>query len=406
MTDALLSSGPPRTEQKPTVSAVTLDTTAGSLVHRLTHRLDRVWPGGAFAPLVLYGVAVAITFVPLLLGAYLSPLPLLKVAEGTTRLPFLHDWNVLFLFLVSFPCLLILTATDQPMLTRSLKSVQADGTIQIADADMNALAESWHPRFLAINVTAQVLGVVIGGVIAYLNYKTYVNAPWYWIALNGKLLLAGYVFLYCIFVFYALATVYVFRNLAIALLLRDIVAHAQLHMLPLHPDKAGGLRPVGRLGLRNQYALTLFGLNVVILVFVASPYMEGNQTLAGLIIAAVVAYLVLGPLVFMGPLLPFRSGMLRNKAELMNQVALRLRVELDRLRAQLPSGQITAEDENLVERLRKIAAVIDELPVWPFDIGTLRRFLTAYILPILGTAIVPAIKWFLGLAHIHLPFFQ
>jgi hypothetical protein len=43
--------------------------------------------------------------------------------------------------------------------------------------------------------------------------------------------------------------------------------------------------------------------------------------------------------------------------------------------------------------LRKIGAVIDELPVWPFDATTLRRFLTAYVVPALGAASVPLLKW-------------
>jgi hypothetical protein len=28
--------------------------------------------------------------------------------------------------------------------------------------------------------------------------------------------------------------------------------------------------------------------------------------------------------------------------------------------------------------------MIDGLPVWPFDTGTLRKFLTAYIIPLVG----------------------
>jgi hypothetical protein len=182
---------------------------------------------------------------------------------------------------------------------------------------------------------------------------------------------------------------HVVRNLTIALLLRDIVAHAQLHMLPLHPDKAGGLRPVGHLGLRNQYVLTLFGLNIVIMMIVSYLFLEFSGLLISLMAAAIVAYLILGPLVFMAPLLPFRGAMLRNKAKLMSEVALRLRVELDHLRARLPSDTITAEDEALIARLRKIGAVIDELPVWPFDAATLRKFLTAYVLPIVSSIALP-----------------
>jgi hypothetical protein len=144
---------------------------------------------------------------------------------------------------------------------------------------------------------------------------------------------------------------------------------------------------VGRLGLRNQYLLTVFAVNIGTLVAVSEHYLKVLLPLNLLIAAAVVAYIILGPLIFMGPLLSFRAGMLRTKMELMSKVAQRLRVELRRLRQHLPSGLITKDDEELIDRLRKVGAVIDELPVWPFDAGTLRRFLTAYVVPLAGALI-------------------
>jgi hypothetical protein len=109
-------------------------------------------------------------------------------------------------------------------------------------------------------------------------------------------------------------------------------------------------------------------------------------------VAAVIAYLVLGPLVFVAPLLAFRGGMLRTKSELMREVANRLRVELQRLRGQLQSGSISKEDEELIDRLRKIGALVDELPVWPFDATTVRKFLVAYVVPVLSGLVFPAIQ--------------
>jgi hypothetical protein len=186
--------------------------------------------------------------------------------------------------------------------------------------------------------------------------------------------------------------IYVLRSIAISLFLKDLVAHTEIRMLPFHPDKCGGLRPVGQLGLRNQYSLTIFGLNVVVLAVVTILYLRVSPAIYGLIAAAVIGYVILGPLVFMGPLLPFRTGMLRTKAELMSEVAQRLRVELRRLRSQLPSGAITKEDEELIDRLRKIGALIDELPVWPFDAGTLRKFLAAYVIPMLSAVAYPLLR--------------
>jgi hypothetical protein len=178
------------------------------------------------------------------------------------------------------------------------------------------------------------------------------------------------------------------RSAAIALLLKDFVMCARLRPLPLHPDKAGGLRPVGQLGLRNQYMLSVFGVNVVLLVVVSVINLDVPSS------AAVIAYLILGPIVFLGPLLPFRGGLRRTKSELMGEVAQRLRRELVRIRTLLlTSGPISREDEELIDRLRKIAAVIDELPVWPFDARILRRFLAAYVTPMMSAIGYPILKW-------------
>jgi hypothetical protein len=403
MTDAPVVPG--KSGGSPQLSAVNLDTTAGSPLHVLLGVFDRIGVG-AFAHVALYVAAVVATYLPLLIGAWLGPVSI-TVTQGMHRVPFLYDGVTMFTFLVSFPCMLILVATDQRVLSRSLNIVLADGSITIADADRIALEKRWYRLFRTTNLAAQALGFVVGSIVAYFNFRAFVPASaGHWIADNERLLPVGYVYLYCIFLFYAVASVYVVRSFAIAFLLRDIVARGQLHMLPLHPDKAGGLQPVGRLGLRNQYALTLFGLNVVVLM-ISYLILKDSDLVFGLVVVAIVAYLILGPLVFMAPLLPFRGGMLRNKAQLMSKVALRLRVELDHLHAGLASGAITAEDEGLIERierLRKIGALIDELPVWPFDAATLRKFVTAYVLPIVSSVSFPAAKAVVGYFGIRIPF--
>lgn len=371
----------------------TLDTTRGCQVHRLFARSVRVGRRRRLHLPSIYGLSLGLTFVPLLVGALVSPLPMARV-EGGHRLPFLLDWNVLFMFLVSFPSLVILTVTNQNALTTSLRSVQLDGTLSIGPGEAAALSARWGRRFLWINRASLSVGTVLGIVVAYYNFLAYA-APsvGHWMADQGRLLPVGYVFLYCVFLFYALVPTFVLRNVAIALFFKDLVDHAQLRLLPLHPDKSGGLRPMGQLGLRNQYALTLLGLNLVLLVVTSIQYLQMPPMLYGLIAAASTAYLILGPLVFVAPLLPFRDGMRRTKADLLGEVAKRLRVELQRLRGQLPEGSITKEDEELIDRLRKIGAVVDELPVWPFDAGTVKKFLMAYVVPLLSGAAVPALRF-------------
>lgn len=384
----------------PTAS-LAVDTTSGSVLHALMN--DPEHPCGVPK---LFIIAITVTFLPLLLAALLSPLPLIRRAE-THRIAFLYDWNILFAFLVSFPCLFIFSVTDQRVLTRALRTVQLDGTITISEDAVNSLSARWRRWFRVVNISAQVTGFLVGVLIAYFNYVTFTPAPMgFWTAHAGRLLLVGYVFEYCIFLFYCMIPLYVFRNVAFSLLLRDIVANSQLRMLPLHPDKCGGLSPIGRMGLRNQYVLMIFGLNLVLFVMVSLLFLEIPPSLYRLIAAAAIAYLIFGPIIFMAPLLPFRGGMIRNKTDLMRAVAQRLRVELQRLHAQLNSGPIppiSKEDEELIDRLRKIGTIINELPVWPFDAATLRKFLTAYVVPIISSIAYPMGKIILDFVKANLP---
>lgn len=187
--------------------------------------------------------------------------------------------------------------------------------------------------------------------------------------------------------------------------MRELVSIARLRIIPFHPDHCGGLRPVGWLGLRNQYLLTIIGLNVVLLAATVARLVQMDRTLHGLVIAACAAYVVLGPVVFMAPLLSFRSGMRRTKVELIGEVAHRLRRELERIRANLESGPVTDKDEELVLRLRSISRVLEKLPVWPFDVNTLKKFLMAYIAPLASGATLVNLHDVFDFIAAHLPGF-
>jgi len=366
-----------------------VDTTRGSVLHAWARA------GGRRESLLrTYIASVLVTYVPLAIATMLGPLPLLPSPAGDPRLTFLADWNVAFMLLVSFPAMMMFIVTDQRELASALRRVQLDGVMVLSREKASQVVAAWSSRWPVINAAGYAVGVALGAAISYVNFQTFSNpAVRYWIASDSRLVLPGYVFLACVFVFYALIPVVVFRTLAISLFLRDAVENAGLRMMPFHPDRCGGLRPVGRLGLRSQWLLTILGLNIVTLGLLVW-YLEMHGSVEAMPIAAAIAYLIIGPAVFVAPLLPFRNGMLRTKAELMAEVSERLRIELQRLRKQLPAGVITKEDEELIERLRKIGTIIDQLPVWPFDANTLKGVVTAYAVPI-GAGVYPAIKFIL-----------
>jgi hypothetical protein len=335
--------------------------------------------------------SVLATYVPLLVAAAVT-LPSLTGLYGAVRLPFLRDWNVMFMFLVTMPALVAYLVNDQRVLTSALARTVREEILELSVSDAIALSADWKKRFQQVNVSAQAIAVVIGGVVAWVNYLLYSPAiVGYWMMDEGHLTGAGVVFLWGVFLFFALTAVYVVRSVAVTFLLRDLLKCSTIRMVPFHPDGSGGLRPVGAIGLNNQYLLSVYGLNVISLVIVKRALIV-PQGLWVLMIVAAVAYAIVGPIVFVAPLMQFRTGMMRAKSELMNEVAQRLRSELDRIRLKLRKDDITKSDEELIERLRKIGAVINDLPVWPFDAPTVRKFLTAYLAPLVGTFGFPLIK--------------
>lgn len=364
-----------------------MDTTAASLVHRMPPF------GGRFANAFTLSVAaIFLIWVPLAVCSYVTQSSYEASALGH-RLSFFRDWNIQFVFLVSLPCLLYLTCSDHSHLVAALLIVQKDGTVEFQGDSGQMIASNWTRKFRTINLVAQSVAVVVGSLVAYVNYRIFTPKELgYWIARNDVLLPEGYVFLLGLGVFYAVITLYVLRSIAITFLLADIVKSAQVHLLPMHPDKSAGLNPVGKLGLRNQYVLMVLGINLGLAVLIAAQFLQNSSGLMALIVFATVTYCVLGPIVFVAPLLPFRKAMLATKSQLMAEVAQRLRKELQRLRGELPQGTITKEDEELVNRLRKMGDFLDELPVWPFDAATFRKFLTAYLAPLISTLGLPVFQ--------------
>ena len=194
-----------------------LDTTTGSAAHALFLCLDRGGGGRALALFRLYAIAVALTLLPLLIGAWLGPHSLV-VRNAELKLPFFNDWTILFAFLVSFPCLLILTVTDQHVLDQSLKTVEAEGIITISPEDKQRVAVRWNGRFRIVNLVGQASAAMIGASIAYINYRLFKEPSLgHWIFDGrGALLGVGYVFLFCLFLFYALVSYISFAILLVA----------------------------------------------------------------------------------------------------------------------------------------------------------------------------------------------
>lgn len=373
------------------------DTSSNSLLHRLARQGGR--PDSTPPRRVsVYLLVLAVTYVPLLI-AVLVDAKFWSIAlwDGITSgsFTFFEDWGLNYALLISLPSLVLLLVSDEYLLRTALDEVQQDGVLALSEKSAKSLKKKWNRYFRIANLVTQLAAIGLGIVLAIVTVRLHLQQNISsWITPDRHLYVAGCVYVYCISVLYAIIIFYVTRSIVISLFLRKLVASNPLRILPLHPDKCGGLRPVGRLGLRNQYTLTILGINIVLLLLIWRYAMKGEVPFGEIMIAGSAAYVILGPVIFMAPLLPFRAAMQHAKKEWTHEFARLVRVEIDRLRGQLTGNTVSQVDEKSIERLRQVGAAIDELPIWPFDPSTLRKFATAYVVPLALPLIGQAIKVF------------
>jgi hypothetical protein len=243
-----------------------------------------------------------VTWLPLLVMAKILEIPLLQ-PSGSVRLPFLRDWNVAFMLLFTLPMVTAMLLGDHALLIRALRTVQREETVNVEPSVATALVARWNARFGLINTYGLTLALVLGVVVAMLNHRVYSpESVGHWMAVEGEPTYAGWWFLACVAAFYTLTAFYVVRSLAIWRFLRELAQKSTVRPLPMHPDGSGGLRPIGEMGLRNQYLLTAFGINLFLLALTSETYLGYSIHLNALVTLAGVAYVIIGPVVFGAPL--------------------------------------------------------------------------------------------------------
>ena len=130
-------------------------------------------------------------------------------------------------------------------------------------------------------------------------------------------------------------------------------------LVPFHPDHCGGLRPIGARP-QESVLLSVFGINVLLPVGLPKwPRRPGPR-----LMVAATCLRRAGTDRFIGPLLPFRDGM-KLTSEDHDGYRLPGCGRARAIRDGLTWHAVASDDEAILERLKKIGSLIDDLPVWP-----------------------------------------
>lgn len=254
-----------------------------------------------------------------------------------------------------------------------------------------AEADVLEPRAEDVNRAKEILenhwviGAVIliaglASLIYYLQYADFFPLLWYntrleFLLLRSILVIFPTAFAGCSLLARGIINVLVFKRV-----LRGV------NVNPLHPDRAGGLLPLGQYALRTTYLIALAGIVAALAEY--SAIQKGTFSTATFFHLAILVYVIAAPVTFFAPLGTARNAMRVAKDSLMLRISKQFNKDFPlALQGLEESADELKENLAKLEQLQKLQELTESFPVWPFDIETIRRFALAITSPIFAIGI-------------------
>ena len=179
---------------------------------------------------------------------------------------------------------------------------------------------------------------------------------------------------------YVIVTILI-RYISYVQVLQLVLKDVKLH--PLHPDRAGGLLPLGRYALTSTYPLAVAGSMAAMALYWSRDNAGPEQVI--FYFAASIVYIVFAPWMFFAPLSSAHNAMLKAKKDLKAKISRQFDNDYS-LAYNEVSGSASQLKEKLdkLEQLQKMESMAESFPVWPFDIQIIRRFTLTMFSPVLG----------------------
>jgi hypothetical protein len=161
-------------------------------------------------------------------------------------------------------------------------------------------------------------------------------------------------------------------------LIKYFKIHESFQIIPLSPDNAGGLKPLG------EISLLLFYIVIVQIMHIIATELIRGISIHNEILFPI--YILFAALVFFLPLGAVHSSMKRAKRDELeriskgyNQIYYKFRDESNESDANQMKKKDRMEEMQSIKELYHQA---DQMPVWPYDLVTISKFLSMFLLPL------------------------
>jgi len=353
-----------------------LNTASGSILHYLFNSsFFYDYSQNKFKYLKSFWFIGIVTFwIPLLIAFIHFPFSeMIHRTEGI-KLPYLWDFNAIYGFFFVVPFIITFMINERYFVPKALSSVFTGSS---------SIVKQWEKYFLFTNILGQTFGVLVGIMIHFFNYKTLItDGQGYWGASNEIINLPGIVMLYWQIPFFAWClTLYVVRYFTYILMLTSFSRKLPINIMLFHHDKCSGLKMIGEIGYRNQYILMILFINFITMILSLKLWRpEESIYIQTAVLMAI--NLILGPLIFFGPLIPFREKLLELKSKDLVDIGNRITQLYQELKKNFTLEKIDKTSYEQLYFLEELRNRIDKVAVWPFDASSLKKFFAAYLAPV------------------------
>ncbi|AGX87750.1 hypothetical protein [Candidatus Symbiobacter mobilis] len=188
-----------------------------------------------------------------------------------------------------------------------------------------------------------------------------------------------------------------------ACLCSHIARNEGLNICPHHPDRTGGLRPIGQVAL--FYSLFTFALGVDLAgltlgeLVINELFRSVGQPLTAnlyLLFSLWALYFAIGTLLFVLPLIPIRKRMAKVKREYLLKLSKLISVSATQHVSELETRTFNAEMLQGLGALNDLYREAQAMAVWPFDTVTMLRYsglLGAPFMPVVADRLPVMMAW-------------
>jgi hypothetical protein len=177
--------------------------------------------------------------------------------------------------------------------------------------------------------------------------------------------------------------------------LRRIFREHAIRISPWHPDRCGGLKSISQYSMTLGYAIAVVGIFLSIQTIQEIQF--GIFQTSYLTWLELAGYIISAPLVFFLPLGTAHTAMRNAKTTHLLALSHQFDVQYQLIVDTLLDEEEIELSADTIEQLQTLYTITEDFIIWPFDVLSLRRFLTitlAPLLPGIASAIFEIIRIF------------